>query len=62
MISARFDDLRPHRRRSFQMSGLVEVIEATTIDVVVDVLDAAEVAVTSGLGGRLRYLRGCARL
>ena len=49
MISARFDDLRPHRRRSFQMSGLVEVLEATSIDGVVEVLAAAEEAVTSGL-------------
>jgi para-aminobenzoate synthetase / 4-amino-4-deoxychorismate lyase len=49
MISARFDDLRPYRRRSFEMSGPVEILEATSIEEVVKVLAAAEKAVTSGL-------------
>jgi para-aminobenzoate synthetase/4-amino-4-deoxychorismate lyase len=48
MISARFDDLRPHRRRSFEMSGLVEVRETASIDRVGHVLAAAEKAVISG--------------
>jgi len=42
MVRARFDDLRPHRRRSFQLDGMVEVIEAGQVDEVVGVVTAAE--------------------
>ena len=42
---ARFDDLRPHRRRSFQLDDPIEVYSATDVADVRSVLDAAEAAV-----------------
>ncbi|MDP3985100.1 MAG: aminodeoxychorismate synthase component I [Acidimicrobiia bacterium] len=48
MKSARFDDLRPHRRRSFQMVGLLGVLEAGRPGEVGDVLNSAEKAVRDG--------------
>ena len=42
---ARFDDLRPHRRRSFQLDEPIEVLSTTRIDEVAGVLAAAEEAV-----------------
>lgn len=48
MIGARFDDLRPRRRRSFQMSGLVDVFEAVAIEDVGEVIGATERAVAAG--------------
>lgn len=44
---ARFDDLRPHRRRSFQLDDPIEVYSATDLADVRSVLDAAEAAVAS---------------
>ncbi|HKX75737.1 MAG TPA: chorismate-binding protein [Acidimicrobiia bacterium] len=41
-MRARFDDLRPHRRRSFQLDGLVEVVEAGSAGEVVGVLTTVE--------------------
>ncbi len=42
---ARFDDLRPHRRRSFQLDEPIEILSTTHIDEVVGVLEAVERAV-----------------
>lgn len=42
---ARFDDLRPHRRRSFQLTQLNDVLVAHTLEEVRGVLAAAELAV-----------------
>ncbi len=47
-VGARFDDLRPRRRRSFQLDGLVEVFEATSLDEVGDVIARADRAVRAG--------------
>lgn len=57
MTGARFDDLRPHRRRSFVMVGLLDVIEAQRLDQVNAVLSQAESAVTDGrwVAGFLSY-------
>ncbi|HEY5652260.1 MAG TPA: aminodeoxychorismate synthase component I, partial [Acidimicrobiia bacterium] len=44
---ARFDDLRPHRRRSFQLSDPVEVLWTTDPSQVGSVLEAAERAVSN---------------
>ncbi len=43
---ARFDDLRPHSRRSFQLSDPIEVLSTTDPSQVGAVLEAAEQAVT----------------
>ncbi len=48
MTAARFDDLRPHRRRSFRLSGLVEEFSARSLDEVLPALDRAADAVASG--------------
>jgi para-aminobenzoate synthetase/4-amino-4-deoxychorismate lyase len=42
---ARFDDLRPHRRRSFQLSDPIAILSATGLSEVPVVLDAAAQAV-----------------
>ena len=57
MISARFDDLRPRRRRSFRLDRPVGTIEARTIAEVPSAIDAAERAVASGrwVGGWVSY-------
>lgn len=47
-MRARFDDLRPQRRRSFQLDGLVEVVEAGAVDDVVEVLTTVEKHVREG--------------
>jgi para-aminobenzoate synthetase/4-amino-4-deoxychorismate lyase len=44
-VFARFDDLRPHRRRSFQLDDPVEVLSTTDLGEVAAVLEAAERAV-----------------
>jgi para-aminobenzoate synthetase/4-amino-4-deoxychorismate lyase len=44
-VFARFDDLRPHRRRSFLLDEPIEVLSTTRIDEVPGVLAAAEAAV-----------------
>jgi para-aminobenzoate synthetase/4-amino-4-deoxychorismate lyase len=49
VIRARFDDLRPRRRRSFQLTEPVGTIEATTTEQVVGAVAEAEAAVRSGL-------------
>ena len=43
---ARFDDLRPHRRRSFQLSAPIEELVAHTLEEVPGVIAAAELAVS----------------
>jgi para-aminobenzoate synthetase/4-amino-4-deoxychorismate lyase len=48
MPSVRFDDLRPHRRRSFALGRIERVIEAREIDEVVDVLAEVEREVARG--------------
>jgi para-aminobenzoate synthetase/4-amino-4-deoxychorismate lyase len=48
MASARFDDLRPSRRRSFALGEIERVLEAREIDQVVDVLAEAEREVARG--------------
>jgi len=53
MPSARFDDLRPRRRRSFGLGEIERVLEARQIDEVVDVLSEAEREV-----GRGRWVAG----
>jgi para-aminobenzoate synthetase/4-amino-4-deoxychorismate lyase len=45
---ARFDDLRPQRRRSFELSNSEQILVARDSTEVVDVLAAAEKAVESG--------------
>ncbi|MDF1594950.1 MAG: chorismate-binding protein [Acidimicrobiia bacterium] len=45
---ARFDDLRPHRRRSFELSDADHLLIAGSAGEVADVLDAAEAAVERG--------------
>ena len=63
MPSARFDDLRPRRRRSFALGEIERVLEAHEIGEVVDVLAEAEREVAPGtMGGRIRLLRGGPRL
>lgn len=47
-IVARFDDLRPRRRRSFALGGHREVLAATTPSEVGPVIEAAEAAVRAG--------------
>ncbi len=42
---ARFDDLRPHRRRSFQLDDPVAILSTIRIDEVAGILEAAEEAV-----------------
>lgn len=42
---ARFDDLRPNRRRSFQLSDPLEVLTTTRLEEVAEVIGAAERAV-----------------
>jgi len=44
-VFARFDDLRPHRRRSFQLDDPIEILSTTAVDEVADVIAAAERAV-----------------
>ena len=48
MTSARFDDLRPDRRRSFRLSGFVEEFAARTPAEVRGVLERAADAVGCG--------------
>ena len=48
MTSARFDDLRPDRRRSFRLAGLVEEFAAHTLAEVRPTLDRASDAVAAG--------------
>ncbi len=48
MISARFDDLRPHRRRSFTLSDPLDVLVAETLDEVVPVLERCDALVSDG--------------
>lgn len=48
MTTARFDDLRPDRRRSFRLSGLVEEFAAHALAEVVPTLERAADAVASG--------------
>ena len=48
VIRARFDDLRPRRRSSFRLEGLVETFSAVTPAEVAPVLDRAEDAVSAG--------------
>lgn len=48
MTSARFDDLRPQRRRSFRLEGFVEALEAVSLAEVTGVLARAEAAVAAG--------------
>jgi para-aminobenzoate synthetase / 4-amino-4-deoxychorismate lyase len=47
-VGARFDDLRPRQRRSFQLDGPLEVLEATSLDEVPGVITLADQAVRSG--------------
>ena len=44
----RFDDLRPHRRRSFTLVNPIATLEARDVEEVTEVLDAAETAVANG--------------
>ena len=55
--SARFDDLRPHRRRSFALRDVERVLEARTRGEVVGVLAEAEREVAGGrwVGGFVSY-------
>ena len=48
MTSARFDDLRPGRRRSFQLTGLMGEFAAHTVEDVLPALDRAAAAVAAG--------------
>ncbi len=48
MITARFDDLRPRRHRSFALSDPIDVIRADTIVEVVPALDRCETEVAAG--------------
>ena len=48
MIRVRFDDLRPHRRTSFRLEGLIATVAAYTPAEVAPVLDRAEDAVAAG--------------
>jgi para-aminobenzoate synthetase/4-amino-4-deoxychorismate lyase len=48
VASVRFDDLRPHRRRSFALGRIERVIEAREIGEVVDVLAEVEREVARG--------------
>lgn len=48
MITARFDDLRPRRNRSFALSDPIEVLAADRLDDVVPLLDRCEQLVTAG--------------
>ena len=48
MTSARFDDLRPGRRRSFQLTGLVGEFAAHTVEGVLPALERAADAVAAG--------------
>lgn len=48
MITARFDDLRPHRHRSFVLTDPIEILRADRLDQVIPVLGRAEAAVRSG--------------
>lgn len=52
-MTARFDDLRPHRRRSFQLDDPTDVLVAHSLDEVPLVLQAAEDAVA-----RSRWVAG----
>lgn len=57
MTSARFDDLRPRRRRSFALGEIERVLEARELDEVADVLAEAEREVIRGrwVGGFVAY-------
>ena len=57
MPSARFDDLRPRRRRSFALGRIERVLQAHTFDQVLEVLAEAEREVASGrwVGGFVSY-------
>ncbi|MDH4116935.1 MAG: aminodeoxychorismate synthase component I [Acidimicrobiia bacterium] len=48
MFAARFDDLRPRRRRSFEMTGPDRVVEATSLDEVGPALAAVQAEVEAG--------------
>ncbi len=48
MVDARFDDLRPGRRASFRLDGLIETFGASTTAEVGAVLERAEEAVSAG--------------
>lgn len=48
VITARFDDLRPRRHRSFALSNPIRTIVADRIEDVVSTLDACEAEVASG--------------
>ncbi len=48
MITARFDDLRPRRHRSFALSDPVDVIRAELLNDVVPALDRVETEVANG--------------
>ena len=48
MPSARFDDLRPRRRRSFALGPIERVLEAKDVGEVVEVLAEAEREVARG--------------
>ncbi len=48
MITARFDDLRPHRHRSFALSDPIEILVADRIDQVAGVLERCEQLVKAG--------------
>jgi para-aminobenzoate synthetase/4-amino-4-deoxychorismate lyase len=48
MITARFDDLRPHRHRSFALSEPTEILVADRIDQVPEVLERCEQLVMVG--------------
>jgi para-aminobenzoate synthetase/4-amino-4-deoxychorismate lyase len=48
VIRARFDDLRPRRRRAFELHGLKRILQAVTTDSVRDVIDAAARAAAAG--------------
>ncbi|MGF1665562.1 MAG: aminodeoxychorismate synthase component I [Acidimicrobiia bacterium] len=47
-VRARFDDLRPRRRRSFQLEGPIETLQATSLDDVAEVVARADQAVRAG--------------
>jgi para-aminobenzoate synthetase/4-amino-4-deoxychorismate lyase len=57
VVSVRFDDLRPYRRRSFEMVDLLDVIEAHRLDQIKETLARAEAAVAAGkwVAGFLTY-------
>ena len=60
MISARFDDLRPDRRRGFELGPIQQVIEAHTLDQVRPALSAITAAVEAGnwVAGWVSYEAG----